>query len=155
MNLNTLKEGDKAPYFEGLNQNGDKVSLEDFKGKKLILYFYPKDFTSGCTNEACNFRDNYEYWKSKGFEIIGISPDSIESHIKFKEKNNLPFHLISDVNREIIKKYGAWGEKNMYGKKVEGVLRKTFVINEKGIIEKIYSKVDTKNHTEQILKDLS
>lgn len=155
MNLNTLKEGDKAPYFEGLNQNGDKVSLEDFKGKKLILYFYPKDFTSGCTNEACNFRDNYEYWKSKGFEIIGISPDSIESHIKFKEKNNLPFHLISDVNREIIKKYGAWGEKNLYGKKVEGVLRKTFVINEKGIIEKIYSKVDTKNHTEQILKDLS
>lgn len=155
MNLNTLKEGDKAPYFEGLNQNGDKVSLEDFKGKKLILYFYPKDFTPGCTNEACNLRDNYEFWKSKGYEIIGISPDSIESHLKFKEKNNLPFHLISDVNREIIKKYGAWGEKNMYGKKVEGVLRKTFVINENGIIEKIYSKVDTKNHTEQILKDLS
>ena len=155
MKTNTLKEGDNVPYFEGFNQNNEKISLENFKGKKLIIYFYPKDFTPGCTDEACNLRDNFNYWKSKGYEIIGISPDSVESHLKFKEKYNLPFDLIADENKEIINKFGVWGTKNLYGKVVEGVLRTTFVVNENGIIEKIYTKVNTKNHSEQLAKDLS
>ncbi|MBN2347526.1 MAG: thioredoxin-dependent thiol peroxidase [Bacteroidales bacterium] len=149
-----LKEGDKAPVFSGKNQEGDLISLENFKGKKVVLYFYPKDDTPGCTAEACNLRDNYDGLIKKGFEVIGVSPDTGASHEKFKSKYNLPFTLISDTEKKILSDYGAWGEKSMYGKKYMGVLRTTFVINEKGIIEKIFTKVDTKNHTAQILEGL-
>jgi peroxiredoxin Q/BCP len=150
-----LKEGDKAPRFKGTDQQGKKVSLDDYKGKKVVLYFYPKDNTPGCTAEACNLSDNYSDLMAKGFEIIGVSPDSEQSHQKFIEKYNLPFRLISDTSREILTAYGAYGEKNMYGKKVMGVLRSTYIISDDGIIEKIIRKVDTKNHTEQIYKELS
>ncbi len=146
-----LKEGDKAPEFL-LEQFGLKKS--DFEGKKVILYFYPKDNTPGCTAESCNLRDNYEDLKSKGFEVIGVSPDSEASHDKFKTKHNLPFQLIPDTEKEILSAYGVWGEKKMYGRTYMGVFRTTFIINEEGIIEKIYKKVKTKEHTEQILKDM-
>lgn len=150
-----LKEGDKAPLFEGKNQDGKSIGLKDFSGKKVILYFYPKDDTPGCTAEACDLRDNYNYWIKQGYEVIGISPDNEKSHLKFKQKYNLPFNLISDENAEILKAYGAWGKKNMYGKIYDGVLRTTYVIDEKGIIQEVFSKVDTKNHTAQITKKLN
>lgn len=149
-----LVEGDQAPIFQGKNQNGATISLEDYRGKKLILYFYPKDNTPGCTAEACNLNDNYEFWLSKGYEVIGISPDSENSHQKFIEKFGLRFNLIADTEKDILQVYGAWGEKKNYGKTYMGVLRKTFVINEKGIIEKIFEKVDTKEHTNQLVKEL-
>lgn len=149
-----LKEGQKAPDFSGINQNEEKISLSDFLGKKVILYFYPKDNTPGCTAEACNLQDNLEMWRSKGYNIIGVSPDSVKSHGKFAEKYNLDFPLISDTQKEILQKYGAWGEKKMYGKVYEGVLRKTFIINEEGVIEKIFEKVKTKDHTNQILETI-
>lgn len=152
--MNSLKPGDIAPYFKGKNQNGKEICLDDFKGKKLILYFYPKDSTPGCTAEACDLRDNYEMWIGKGYEIVGVSPDSESSHIKFKEKYALPFDLISDTDKNILKTYNAWGEKSMYGKKYEGVLRKTFVIDEKGIITAIFEKVNTKEHSKQILNSI-
>ncbi len=149
--MNELKEGDKAPdflkYFKGLNK-------DDFKGKKIILYFYPKDMTPGCTAEACNLRDNYEDLKAKGFEVIGVSPDDEKRHERFKEKNNLPFTLIPDPEKKILNDYGVWGEKKMYGKTYMGVMRTTFIINENGIIEKIIKKVKTKDHTNQIYKEL-
>jgi thioredoxin-dependent peroxiredoxin len=149
-----LSKGDKAPDFQGLNQNGEKISLSGFKGKKLILYFYPKDNTPGCTAESCNLNENYQMWLSKGYEVVGISPDGVASHKKFADKFQFRFNLIADTETEILQAYGVWGEKNMYGRKYMGVLRTTFVINEKGIIENIFEKVDTKNHTEQIIKAL-
>lgn len=123
-------------------------------GKKVILYFYPKDDTPGCTLEACNLRDNHTELIKRGFEVLGVSPDSEKSHTRFAGKYNLPFPLIADTEKQILKEFGAWGEKKMYGKTSEGVLRTTFVINEEGIIEKVFSKVDTKNHTKQILDGL-
>ena len=149
-----LNKGTEAPSFEGINQDGKTIRLKDFKGKKVILYFYPKDDTPGCTAEACNLRDNYQSWINKGFEVIGISPDSEKSHKKFKEKYNLPFNLLADPDKRILKAYGAWGTKKMYGRSYEGVLRTTYVIDEDGIVEEILSKVDTKNHTSQILQEL-
>ena len=149
--MTKLKNGDKAPDFKGNDQEGKLVQLGDFVGSKLILYFYPKDDTPGCTAEACNLRDNYELWLSKGYKVVGVSPDSEQSHKKFIAKYNLPFPLISDVDKKIIKDYGAWGLKKMYGREYEGLLRTTFVIDEKGKIEDVFTKVDTKEHTKQIL----
>jgi len=149
-----LVEGTAAPDFSGINQKGETISLSGFKGKKLILYFYPKDNTPGCTAETCNLNDNYEFWISKGYEVIGISPDSVSSHQKFVEKFGLKFNLIADTSKEILEAYGVWGEKVNYGKTYMGVIRTTFVIDEKGVIEKIFKKVDTKEHTSQIVKDL-
>ena len=136
--MSGLKIGDKAPDFNGKNQNGSAVGLKDFAGKKLILYFYPKDNTPGCTAEACYLRDNYEMWLSKSFAVLGISADNEKSHQNFIAKFNLPFDLISDTDKTILKAYEAWGEKKMYGKSYEGILRKTYVISEKGIIENIF-----------------
>ncbi len=149
-----LKEGDKAPDFKALDQNGKEVKLSDFKGKKLILYFYPKDDTPGCTKEACNLRDNHKDLLDKGFAVLGVSPDDTTSHQKFIKKYELPFSLLADTDKKILTAYGAWGEKNMYGKITEGVLRSTFVIDENGIIVKVFKKVQTEEHTEQILKAL-
>jgi len=149
-----LVEGIAAPDFSGINQNGETISLSGFKGKKLILYFYPKDNTPGCTAETCNLNDNYEFWLSKGYEVVGISPDSRASHQKFVEKFGLKFNLIADTSKEILEAYGVWGEKVNYGKTYMGVIRTTFVINDKGVIEKIFKKVDTKEHTNQIVTDL-
>jgi thioredoxin-dependent peroxiredoxin len=147
--------GDKAPMFEGVNQNGKKISLNDFKGKKLILYFYPKDNTPGCTAESCNLNDNYEMWLKKGYDVVGVSPDDTKSHLKFIDKFGLKFNLIADTKNEVLETYGAWGEKSMYGKKYMGVLRTTYVIDENGIIEAVFEKVDTKNHTSQIIETLN
>jgi len=152
--MNILKEGDKAPKFSGIDQNGEGISLDDFKGKKVILYFYPKDNTPGCTSEACDLRDNYNDILEKGLDVIGVSPDSEKSHQKFIEKYNLPFRLISDPDKEILNTYKAWGEKKMYGKIYNGVLRKTFIIDENQYIEKIIEKVKTKDHTNQIFVEL-
>jgi len=148
-----LKEGDMAPNFTGKNQNGEVISLKDLRGKKIVLYFYPKDDTPGCTAEACNLRDNYSGLKGSGYEVIGVSADSEKSHQKFIGKYNLPFDLISDTEKEILLAYNAWGEKKMYGKEYDGILRKTFIINEDGKIIKIIDKVDTKDHTNQILNE--
>ncbi len=150
-----LSVGDKAPHFEGVNQNGKKISLTDFAGKNLILYFYPKDDTPGCTAEACDLNDNYEMWISRGYHVVGVSPDSEKSHQKFIEKFGLKFDLIADTKTEILEAYGVWGEKSMYGKKYMGVLRTTFVIDGNGTIKAIFDKVDTKNHTSQITESLN
>ncbi len=147
-----LAIGDKAPAFSGIDQNEKKVSLKDLKGKKVILYFYPKDDTPGCTAESCNLRDNWSQLKKKGYEIVGVSADDAKSHKKFADKYDLNFTLIADTVKKVIEAYGVWGEKSMYGKKYMGIIRTTFVINEKGKIEKIFDKVDTKNHSEQILE---
>lgn len=147
----TLKPGDKAPAFSATIQDGSIVKLSDYKGKKLVLYFYPKDDTPGCTAEACNLRDNYQTFISNGYEILGVSPDSIAKHQKFIAKHELPFSLIADEDNAVAMAYGAWGEKSMYGKKYMGILRSTFVINEKGNIEKVVEKVDTKAHASQLL----
>lgn len=147
----TLAIGDKAPDFEAKDQNGKAVSLADFKGKNVILYFYPKDDTPGCTAEACSFRDNYQSLLSQGFEVIGVSTDDEKSHKKFETKYSLPFTLIADESKEIVEAYGVWVEKNMYGKKYMGTARKTFLINGDGIIDQIIDKVDTKNSSQQIL----
>ncbi len=149
----TLKIGDKAPAFEAVDQDGNPISLQDYIGTKLVLYFYPKDDTPGCTAEACNLRDNYALLLKKGYKIVGVSADDERSHKKFIEKYVLPFPLIADKDKKILMTYGVWGKKNLYGKEYDGILRTTYVISEKGIIEKIFSKVDTKNHTEQILGD--
>lgn len=149
-----LSKGEKAPDFKGLNQNGETISLENFKGKKVILYFYPKDNTPGCTAESCNLSDNYQYWLDKGFEVVGISPDSVVSHKKFADKFGFRFNLIADTEKEILQAYGAWGEKSMYGRKYMGVLRSTFILNEEGVIEEVFEKVKTKDHTNQIIKAL-
>jgi peroxiredoxin Q/BCP len=153
--MSKFTAGDKAPMFEGVNQNGQKISLNDFKGKKLILYFYPKDNTPGCTAESCNLNDNYEMWIKKGCEVVGVSPDNEKSHLKFIDKFGLKFNLIADTENKILEAYGAWGEKSMYGKKYMGVLRTTYIIDGNGIIEAVFDKVDTKNHTKQIIEALN
>ncbi|MFN3444338.1 MAG: thioredoxin-dependent thiol peroxidase [Bacteroidia bacterium] len=146
-----LQEGAKAPAFKGINEKGESIKLSDYKGKKLVLYFYPKDSTPGCTAEACDLRDNYHRFQAEGYEILGVSPDSPISHVKFIEKYELPFSLLADEDHSIAESFGAWGEKSMYGKKYMGILRSTFVIDEKGKIEKVIEKVDTKAHTKQLL----
>jgi len=148
--MTNLQEGDQAPEIHGEDQNGQVIGFDRFEGQKVILYFYPKDNTPGCTSEACNLRDNYQDLKEMGFEIIGISPDSQQSHQKFIDKNNLPFRLIADPEKKILKDYGVWGEKKRFGKVYEGVHRTTFIISEEGRIEKIIRKVDTKDHARQI-----
>jgi peroxiredoxin Q/BCP len=150
-----LKEGQQAPDFKAKDQNGKEVSLSDFRGKKVILYFYPKDNTPGCTTEACDFRDNYSSLTSKGFEVIGVSADSEKSHQKFIEKYDLPFTLISDPEKEVIQKFGAWGRKKFMGKEFDGILRSTFVIDEEGKIIKVIDKVKTKEASGQVLEALS
>jgi thioredoxin-dependent peroxiredoxin len=152
--MTILRKGDIAPDFKGLNQDGKEISLALFMGKKVILYFYPKDNTPGCTAEACDLNSNYNMWLSKGYEVIGVSPDSVSSHKKFAVKFNLTFNLIADTGLEILKSYGVWGKKSMYGKEYMGVLRTTFVIDEKGKIIEIFEKVNTKEHTNQILSTL-
>ena len=147
-----LQKGDKAPYFEGTDQDGNIIRLSDFAGRRLVLYFYPKDSTPGCTAEACDLRDNYERFLSQGYAVVGVSKDSVASHRKFIEKYSLPFPLISDPDTVILPAYEAWGEKKNYGKVSMGTLRKTYIIDEQGTITDIISKVDTKNHTAQILK---
>ncbi len=147
-----IKEGSKAPNFTGVDQNGKKVSLPDFKGKKVILYFYPKDDTPGCTAQACNLRDNYRELISKGYQVIGISTDSVKSHKKFEEKFSLPFPLIADEEKKIVEKYKVWGEKQFMGNTFMGTIRTTFLIDEEGKIKKIIAKPDTQNQTEQVLE---
>ena len=146
-----LKEGDKAPDFTAKDQNGNTVSLSDYLGKDVILYFYPKDDTPGCTAEACSFRDNYQSLLSKGFEVIGVSTDDEVSHQKFMTKYQLPFTLIPDADKKIVEDYGVWVEKNMYGKKYMGTARKTYIVGKDGNIRKIINKVDTKNSSQQVL----
>jgi peroxiredoxin Q/BCP len=148
--MTQLKVGQPAPHFEGFDQNGHLVKLTGYLGKKVVLYFYPKDDTPGCTAEACNLRDNYSTFIKKGFVVLGVSPDNEKSHKKFSDKFELPFPIIADTSKKILNDYGVWGEKNMYGKTVTGVFRTTFMIDEKGKIENIISKVDTKEHTNQI-----
>jgi len=145
------KEGEKAPDFTAKDQNGNTVSLSDFKGKNVILYFYPQDNTPTCTNEACNFRDNYQSLLSKGFSVIGVSPDTEKSHKKFETKFNLPFPLIADPDRKIVEQYGLWAEKTTFGRTYMGVLRTTFVIDPNGNILKVIDKVESKNASQQVL----
>jgi len=151
----TLKKGDAAPFFSGVNQHGSIVSLTDFAGKKLILYFYPKDNTPGCTAEACDLNENYTFWINKGYEVVGVSPDNQASHKRFAEKFGLKFNLIAGTDLKILNDYGVWGEKSMYGKSYMGVLRTTFLIDEKGVIAEVFNKVDTKAHTRQITETLN
>ena len=146
-----LQIGTKAPYFEGTDENGNRISLSDFRGKKLVLYFYPKDSTPGCTSEACDLRDNYNRFLSLGYDVLGVSRDTAASHQRFIAKYSLPFHLIADTNLSILKAYEAWGKKKMYGKETEGTLRMTYIIDEQGIIVDAIGKVDTKKHTAQIM----
>ena len=143
--------GEKAPEFRAKDQNGAEVKVEDYAGKKLVLFFYPKDNTPGCTKEACNLRDNYELLKEKGFEILGVSIDGEKSHHKFIDKHELPFALLADTEKQVVEDYGVWGEKKMYGKTYMGTHRKTFIIDEKGDIEHVIEKVKTADHTQQIL----
>jgi peroxiredoxin Q/BCP len=146
-----LKEGDKAPAFSGLDQNGNKVALKDFKGKKLALYFYPQDGTPTCTVQACNLRDHYPALQKAGYDVVGVSPDDVQKHKKFETKHELPFTLIADTSHEILEKYGVWGEKMLYGRKYMGVMRTTFLIDEKGKIERIIAKPKSKEHASEIL----
>lgn len=148
-----LKEGDKAPAFSGKDQNGNKISLSTYKGQKVVLYFYPEDDTPTCTIQACNLRDNYALLKQEGFVVVGVSPDEINTHKKFETKYQLPFTLIADPNHTIIDKYGVWGEKQLYGRRYMGLHRTTFVIDEKGIINKIYLRPKNKAHAEEIIRN--
>ncbi|OFY87516.1 MAG: peroxiredoxin [Bacteroidetes bacterium RIFCSPLOWO2_12_FULL_31_6] len=150
-----LKEGDKAPEFNIKDQRGKIHQTADYFGKKVILYFYPKDLTPGCTVESCDLRDNYEKLKKDGFEVIGVSADDENKHQRFIEKHHLPFNLLADTKKEVLNRYGVWGEKKFMGKTYDGIHRTTFVINEKGVIEKIINKVKTKQHTQQIKEELS
>lgn len=147
-----LQIGTPAPAFEGRDENGNLVRLSDYAGKRLVLYFYPKDSTPGCTAEACDLRDNYERFLALGYEVLGVSRDSAASHQRFIAKYGLPFHLIADTDLSILKAYEAWGKKKMYGKETEGTLRTTYVIDENGVIVDAIGKVATKNHTAQVLK---
>lgn len=149
-----LKEGDKAPDFNVTDQTGKIQNITDYAGKKIILYFYPKDLTPGCTVESCDLRDNYETLTKDGFEVIGVSADDEKKHQKFIDKHNLPFNLLADTEREVLNNYGVWGEKKFMGKTYDGIHRTTFVIDETGVIIKIIRKVKTKNHTQQILNEL-
>ena len=146
-----LQPGDKMPHFEVMDQSGNMVSSESFIGKKTIIYFYPKDNTSGCTAEACSLRDNYDALVAAGYNVVGVSKDSAASHTKFIEKHSLPFTLLADTTTEMQQVFGVWAEKKLYGRTYMGTLRKTFIFNEDGILEKIIEKVDTKNHAAQIL----
>lgn len=150
--MSKLKIGDKAPDFKAVDQDGRSISLSDYKGKKVILYFYPKDNTPGCTDEACSLRDSYDIITSSGYDVIGVSADSEKTHQGFASKHNLPFRLIADTDKKVIDAYGAWGEKKMYGKSYEGILRTTFVISEDGTIENIIDKVNTENHAVQVME---
>jgi len=149
-----LKDGDKAPSFKLKNQDGKTVSLTDLKGKPVVLYFYPKDDTSGCTKEACNFRDEFPKFKKSKAEIIGVSADSVESHKKFAEKYKLPFDLLSDEKKEVLAKYGVWQEKSMYGRKYMGIVRTTYIIDQSGKIRKIFPKVKVKDHNKEVMEAL-
>ena len=146
-----LKVGDRMPFFEVMDQNGNKFNSLQLLGRKTIIYFYPKDNTSGCTAEACNLRDNYEALSAKGYNVVGVSKDSVASHKKFADKYELPFTLLSDTSTQMLQDFGAWGEKKMCGKVSVGTLRRTFIFNEEGVLEKIIEKVDTKNHAAQIM----
>lgn len=148
-----MEIGTKAPEFLGLDENGNEIHLSDFKGKKLVLYFYPKDSTPGCTQEACNLRDNYERFLAKGYAVVGVSVQDAKSHLKFKAKNNLPFPLIADTDMKLNEAFGVWGEKSMYGRKYMGTFRTTFIINEEGVVEQIFGpkQIKVKDHANQIL----
>ena len=146
-----LQVGDKIPTFSVIDETGKSVTERDVIGRKTVIYFYPKDSTPGCTAEACNLRDNYQSFMARGYQVFGVSKDSQASHVKFKEKYDLPFPLLSDPTTEMLQAFGAWGEKKLYGKSSMGTLRKTFIFDENGILERIIDKVDTKNHTAQIL----
>ena len=148
-----IQTGDKVPDLLGLDQDGKEVKVSDYKGRKIALYFYPKDNTSGCTAEACSLRDGYDEQKKAGYEIIGVSKDSAKSHRGFIEKQNLPFRLIADTDTTLQQQFGVWAEKKMYGRTYMGTLRHTFLIDENGVIEKVIEKVDTKNHAQQILNE--
>jgi peroxiredoxin Q/BCP len=150
-----LEVGDKAPDFSGVDENGNKVSLKDFKGQKVVLYFYPKDNTTGCTAEACDFRDSYSRIKRKGVVLLGVSPDTEKSHQKFIQKYDLPFPLIADTEKVIANAYGVWQEKSMYGRKYMGIVRSTFVIDEKGKLIAIFPKVKVAGHVDEVLKVVS
>lgn len=150
--MTTLKTGDKAPDFSAIDQRGNFISLESLKGKKIILYFYPKDNTPGCTAEACNLRDNFHELQKQGFVIVGVSPDTLKSHVGFAEKFDLPFSLLPDPDKKICVNYGIWGPKKFMGRSYDGVHRITFVIDENGFIEKVITQVDTKNHASQLLQ---
>ena len=145
--------GQKAPDFAVKDQDGNVVKLSDLKGKKVVLYFYPKDMTEGCTFEACNLRDNYKVLQKQGYEVLGVSTDDEKMHQKFIKKEKLPFRLLADTDKAVHDAYGTWGEKSMYGRKFMGTMRTTFLIDEKGVIEEIIEKVNTKDHTAQILGD--
>ena len=146
-----MQVGDKIPAFSVIDETGKSVTERDVIGRKTVIYFYPKDSTPGCTAEACNIRDNYQSFMARGYQVFGVSKDSQASHVKFKEKYDLPFPLLSDPTTEMLQAFGAWGEKKLYGKASMGTLRKTYVFDENGILERIIEKVDTKNHTAQIL----
>jgi len=146
-----LQVGEKAPLFEAKDQNGNVVKLTDFQGKKIVLYFYPKDDTPGCTAQACSLRDSYDAMLARGYVVLGVSVDNEKSHKKFAEKYQLPFPLLADTEHQIVEAYGVWAEKSMYGKTYMGTVRTTFIIDENGVIQEIISKIDTKNHAEQVL----
>ena len=146
-----LQVGDRAPAFKLKNQDGEEVKLADFKGEKVVLYFYPQDNTPTCTTQACNIRDNYQSLLKKGYKVLGISPDDQKSHLRFIKKYQLPFPLLSDIDHEMVNAYGVWGEKTTFGRTYMGLLRTTFVIDENGLIEEIIRKVESKKHTDQIL----
>ena len=150
--MSELKIGDSAPAINSVDQNGDAITLKQFKGKKVVLYFYPKDMTPGCTIQSCNLRDNYQSLLNKGFVVLGCSVDSPARHVKFIEKYDLLFSLISDEEKKVVENYGVWGLKKFMGKEYMGISRTTFVIDEKGVIEDVITKVDTKEHAKQILK---
>ena len=149
-----LREGDIAPDFSLKDQHGNTISKSDFQGKKLVLYFYPKDSTPGCTAEACNLRDNYNVLLKEGFSIVGVSADSIKSHEKFSQKNDLPFSILSDPDLQMIKQYGVWQLKKFMGREYMGIVRTTFILDEEGKVEKVFEKVKTKDHSNQILQSL-
>ena len=152
--MTTLVKGDKAPDFKGVDQNGESIALSDFKGKRLVLYFYPKDLTPGCTTQSCNLRDNYSELTSRGFEVVGVSADDEKKHLKFIDKYELPFRLIADTEKNVINDYGVWGPKKFMGREFDGIHRTTFVIDGNGIIEAVIPKVKTKIHAEQVLEVL-
>lgn len=150
--MSNLRPGDKVPEFNSIDHHGNAISNETFKGKKTVIYFYPKDMTPGCTDQACNLRDNYDVLLKNNYNVIGISPDDTKSHNKFATKHNLPFPLIPDTDKSLAKMFGVWGRKKFMGREYDGINRTTFVINEEGIVTEVIEKVDTKNHTSQIIK---